>query len=444
MEPSKSKPKFVRAVTIPALLSLLKTSEKQEPELNEKEKQIEKKQKQEQTRIQIIQELIESERKYQKDFTIIFEYYYEPLSTILSNQESELHLLFPKFKSIFSDLAVIRDYNQIFLSNLEQEFQKNPQNPIIGKLLLNTMKGLKVYTSFIIFYDSKLKNLKEIKNTKLKEYLTLIELTHKKQLQKRNLNDILIHPVKKIPQYLIFIERLIKNTPENSLDFQFLPDALQVCRKTCDFFELQAERNELSKNTMKRIASIYVPPKFSNSIHFSVAHRVLLLEDKVKLSIFDKKSAIYKFFGFNDCFFFLQKQKSIFRSNSNFKYVLKYAIFFTNIIRIDCDIKDTITIFCSVHEIENIKIIGTTKNSFSAFENYLRNQTEFYCKRNNDNNISNSNSDPSLLLRSSSSHNFTTLNQSTTGDGVSVDLTVSGEMKVNLTRSSSETFLNFD
>uniref|UniRef100_A0A6B2L9E2 FYVE-type domain-containing protein n=1 Tax=Arcella intermedia TaxID=1963864 RepID=A0A6B2L9E2_9EUKA len=69
-----------------------------------------------------------------------------------------------------------------------------------------------------------------------------------------NFDAFLIKPVQRIPRYKLFIDRLVKCTPENDIDFPKLPLALEKCDQIANIIN-QAKEKQIQQENMSKTAA---------------------------------------------------------------------------------------------------------------------------------------------------------------------------------------------
>jgi len=138
--------------------------------------------------------------------------------------------LLANVKEIFDGLVVITGTSKSLLESMREELTIRPDDPHIGKIFNEALVSFKVYSSYISGYDHRLETISKLKhNKRFLECLANIERSEQVLLKHRSLTDILIHPVKRMPQYEILLSQLIKYTPEDHPDYQNLKKAVQSC-----------------------------------------------------------------------------------------------------------------------------------------------------------------------------------------------------------------------
>nr|CAG4719658.1 unnamed protein product [Naegleria fowleri] len=265
-------------------------------------------------RINMVLEILESERKYVKYLDVLWDLFYEPIvynhfphDKVKTPEESER--LVPKSiaKSFFPhDLLTIKTFNKNFLSKLEERFKIYRDDPtkiydmIIGDMFIKISPFFKIYTSYLSSYESCMTKIRDYRqhDTRFNKWLDKRKM-HPKAAG-LEIGSFMIMPVQRIPRYLLLLTNLFKNTPENHGDYSNLMSAIETVSESA------STQNAKIKETNNRI-KVYQLSKLMNLSDLVQPHRRLVREGEV---IFGENSRVeWKMYLFNDLILFREKKR---------------------------------------------------------------------------------------------------------------------------------------
>lgn len=331
------------------------------------------------TRVNIVEELVKGEETYLDNLNILGTIFEKNLKQTAENNFPDL---LQPIKEIFSNLHSITQTSRELLEKLNAEIQEHPDDPLIGKVFIDiSAYNFRFYTSYVSGYDERIKKLKILKqNESFNNYLNELEANNQDQLKKRTLNDILIHPVKRLPQYQILLERLVKHTTPDHADYISLVASEKNCKQVTQHFEDQSQNAASAMESIRIINSIKISKKFS-SLKVSTPHRCFRFDDHVKANISPLNNRITSYIvcAFSDCVLFSVKKfvQEITGIGSNFERgTLKFYFNISSLI--DCNLVNEILEITFRHDGEEAKIIlhGTTDKSFQHWQSYLFEEKE--------------------------------------------------------------------
>ena len=171
----------------------------------------------------IINELISTEKTYVDGLSILDFVYLTPLmsSKKHSNEILEIHQQIDKLKTIHSTL----------LDNLKKAVEKDPNQPLIGDIIIKFCPNLEQASVYIFNYPKYLEIV-----TKLMSDQSYVSLTKKtaEEYQKthgsafiQNVQQYLIMPIQRVPRYVLLITDMLRNI---SLSFGDAPQLIGAHR----------------------------------------------------------------------------------------------------------------------------------------------------------------------------------------------------------------------
>jgi FYVE/RhoGEF/PH domain-containing protein 5/6 len=167
-----------------------------------------------------IAELIETEKTYLKNLQNAMEWYYQPMKA------GESPIPWSKGKVLFGDLEGVIALTQEFLDYMQKHIpSKITASAAVAPIFINFAPRFKLHVEYAIQHQISIKTMSELERKKaFTSWLTEIYEKHGKG---QDLLSLLIQPVQRIPRYKLFLEDILKLTPENHPDYKELPKALQ-------------------------------------------------------------------------------------------------------------------------------------------------------------------------------------------------------------------------
>ncbi|KAK9446989.1 uncharacterized protein V1518DRAFT_422636 [Limtongia smithiae] len=151
-------------------------------------------------RSKVIQELVQTERKYVQDLELLQTY-----MKLLQQQEivsaDMIHFLFP-------NLNTLVDFQRKFLIGVENNARLAPGSQRFGALFVNAEQGFHVYETYAS-QQKQASDLAQQEAPKLARLRSVIEPTYE-------LPSILIKPIQRICKYPLLLKAMLKYTDENS------------------------------------------------------------------------------------------------------------------------------------------------------------------------------------------------------------------------------------
>jgi len=205
------------------------------------------------TRIYVIQEIINTEEKYQKILIDLIENVIKPcreLKYLTKDQEKE----------IFSNVETIAKFSESFLSSLKTAYGQdfNPKKTLFAATIVKMQPFFRYYYPYCInFKDARL-ILEQLRkeNPQFDQWLKNIELTKWDQV----IDAVLIEPVQRMPRYVILMKELKKNTHNWHPDYPSIEQALKT------FDDLNTTVNKHMEEYLKTLRLFELAAKYGK--HF--------------------------------------------------------------------------------------------------------------------------------------------------------------------------------
>lgn len=211
-------------------------------------------------RINVLMEVLESERKYVSFLNIMYNHFYVPL--VLPAEAGLAKEIIPRQIALGlfpSDLQSIIHFNSNLLASLEERYSSVLQatgtaslaeydKVMIGELFLTFAPFFKMYVSYLSGFEKSLSRLQETRKTLPEFEAFLVTKRLEKACMGLELRDYLIMPVQRVARYPLLLGTLIQCTPESHPDLVFLRKALEKMSENAKYQNAKiAEANNAAK-----------------------------------------------------------------------------------------------------------------------------------------------------------------------------------------------------
>lgn len=212
---------------------------------------------------------------------------------------------------LFFTVEQILNIQKSVLDQLTVEIQHPPKGtPCIGTVMKSMSPFFKMYTEYVNNYDTANDLYMKLKEKK-KGFAQFLDKQYANpQCAGLDLPSFLIQPVQRIPRYRLLLQDIVKNTPEDHIDYKNLSFALTTILDVAQLVndrkkesEAQSMLKELNEK-LRGMASIVIQPH--RKIVKKALHNVTIYDFTL-----DGRSKLYKFlqeqFLFTHFFFRLEE-----------------------------------------------------------------------------------------------------------------------------------------
>jgi len=235
-------------------------------------------------RMRVVRELLETERTHVSSLDIAINNYFIPLTATSILPQTTI-------KAIFSNLEVIRNWNQTFLAFLEAEVECGET---LGSVFLQMIPFMRqLYTQYNENYENAIDAYDKAK--KNKAFAQFLEKTQKETNEQKDLLTYLYLPVQRILAYDSLLKDILNLTPVFHADYKHLSNSLSALRDIQFSAILRAEQR---KNINK---VLYIQNNMSDDINLALPHRRYVYEGEVLL-VHSRGSKERYCYLFNDLF----------------------------------------------------------------------------------------------------------------------------------------------
>lgn len=259
-------------------------------------------------RKKVIEEILSSESDYLDNLYLIESVFHATFVTRC--QERRISgLTKPVVAEIFGDIAHLISINSEFYERIKKEHAKGWKECRIGHVFVSYCERFRDYVPFVASHRDRIQTLRELRgHAKFAEFLSTLETSKSATLSGRNLNDLLIHPVKRIPQYIILLDRLRKHTPKSHRDYSDLCRARAEYDGLANYFEESSQNLSEAKQVLQLMGSVHIPKEFS-SLEIINPQRKFCFEDQCDAVIPNSSGTTYRICAFSDCLLFLSRRR---------------------------------------------------------------------------------------------------------------------------------------
>ncbi|CAD8080927.1 unnamed protein product [Paramecium sonneborni] len=294
----------------------------------------------------VINELIQTEKKYVNDLQIIKEIILKPLLKLIDSQDN--------VKFMFN-LDSILYFNQEFLEKLkgqENNVRWKPYAQIMGEVTV-LLAGFKFYYDYCREFDASNKMRVHYFNTNQVYKKFFIDLDNNKssQLNSQNIDNYLIKPVQRLPKYILLYKDLLKHTNEDHPDYKNISSCLKI------FQEINDKNNIEMKVHLEQLKLIELQNLFGQYIKIAEPNRVYNFEEVCSIYT-DKKENNVILYAFNNLLLFTQKKQ-----NGQQTYTFHIQLTYQSYIKDKEDTKYFENFFEVVNKTESIIIINHDNES---------------------------------------------------------------------------------
>ncbi|KAL1517614.1 hypothetical protein ABEB36_001354 [Hypothenemus hampei] len=274
-----------------------------------------------------INELIQTEKAYVQDMSVVHEVFEQPL------RNSKL-IATTIIDEIFVNWQDILLCNKNFLTELIRSQDRKSET--IGDIICQHLPRMTAYITFCGKQLDSAALLQELTNSNV----AFRELCQKCQSNHLTngmpLSSFLIKPMQRITKYPLLISKILENTPENHPDFKLLEEALRISEK----FVSCVNENVRLKENLERMEWLQYSVQNDLNLIFNSNTNKLGSRQLIHFGTFKKLKTGKDLLGFlfNDFLMLVQLSKAItaqfsFQKNTNISYKMyKQPIFVQNLL----------------------------------------------------------------------------------------------------------------
>ncbi|CAD8087510.1 unnamed protein product [Paramecium sonneborni] len=254
--------------------------------------------KQHRYRVNVINELIVTEKKYVSDLKIIKENIQKPLLQLIDSQD---HVRF------MFNVDSILYFNQEFLKILEsqeKEVKIKPYATIMIEISV-LLAGFKFYYDYCKEFEASKKMRDQYENTNqiYQKFFNDLQKNKKNQLNSLDIESYLIKPVQRLPKYVLLYKDLLKHTNKDHPDYENIFKCLKF------FEEINDKNNQEMKIYLEQLKIVELQNLFGQHVKIAEPNRKYCFEEVCSIYT-DKKENNIILYAFNNFLLFAQKKQN--------------------------------------------------------------------------------------------------------------------------------------
>lgn len=258
-------------------------------------------------RNEIAKEVLTTEEKYVKSLEILLKIYKENMKAL-----GEDVIPSNKLRSIFTDIEVIRGYNDLMLKNIRKRMEFwYSEGQRLGDIFLQFTDFLRVYTAYVNNYNSIANTIQELSQNPVVNKM-LQECRSDPLTQGLEIQSFLIMPIQRIPRYVLLLNDLFKFTPKEHPDYDNLSVAL---KKMEDVAKYVNQKKKEAENLLGVSTVVSHLVGLDNPTDFNQPHRRYVrqgpLQESENANLTLKTLKIRYIFLFNDCIISTKEQTGV-------------------------------------------------------------------------------------------------------------------------------------
>eukprot|EP00727_Mastigamoeba_balamuthi_P012963 m51a1_g829 putative domain containing protein (1855) ;mRNA; r:724480-733854 len=244
----------------------------------------------------VIQEIVDTERKYLEDMYTFIVFFVHPLKTNFADL-----LATPEYTVLlvqFGTVETIFEMNTDFQTELQLRLEQSPDTAIGSTFIQLASSNLEYYSVFCNNQEAVLEKMKELqKNSHVRQFLQRCRASTRTNL---DVIDYIVKPFQRVLKYPLLLKELLKYTDPSHSDYAPTVAALQKIQASID----RINNNKSYSDNLRRILDInkQIGSKDMNLVHPS---RVFIAEG-VFTKIVHGKSQTRHCFLFSDLIVFCQ------------------------------------------------------------------------------------------------------------------------------------------
>nr|XP_014098224.1 uncharacterized protein LOC106623286 isoform X3 [Bactrocera oleae] len=248
------------------------------------------------TRTHVVQEILRNEQSYVESLQIIVTKYFK----VLKSPEHAGMIDSRTVDEIFFMVPDILEIHQKFLAELKSRWDSWEANQKVGDAFLETfskLEVLEVYTSFVNNCNRAKNAIRSTKHQR-PSFAKFLEMTAREHKGKLTLDNLLIKPVQKFPNYEMLFQRLIKHTDRDHPDQKHLQGVLKLVHDI--LVHINCKEREILENGQREATLRELEGVIEGITDLITPDRQFLLFDLVSMPSGQGARKERGFFLFND------------------------------------------------------------------------------------------------------------------------------------------------
>lgn len=249
-------------------------------------------------RLNVIEEILNTERAYVDNLKKINELFMETL--LKHDWKSDVEI--KTIKKIFSNIPTILTCNIQLYQDLESTIASGKM--AIGKVFCDFSNFFRMYAQYCNDFHPNNQLLEDMK--KKSEFKKCVEACESLPGANRlSLGDYLIMPVQRIPRYVLLLEQVKSCTLQTDPDYKNIEESLKSIKAVATDINEKKRRADLIQKVVDIQKTLSVKGK--ESISIAKPARFFMREGKLQYAVQERRISCYGFL-FNDLFLITQKK----------------------------------------------------------------------------------------------------------------------------------------
>ncbi|KAH8310855.1 hypothetical protein KR044_003245, partial [Drosophila immigrans] len=248
------------------------------------------------TRSYVVQEIYRNEQSYVESLQIVVLKYLK----VLKSPEHAGMIDTRTVDEIFFMVPDILEIHEKFLAELKQRLEDWDIQQKVGDAFIETfskLEVLEVYTSFVNNCNRAKNAIRSMKHQR-PSFAKFLESTSREHKGKLTLDNLLIKPVQKFPNYELLFQRLIKHTDHDHPDQKHLQDVLKLVHDI--LVHINCKEREIMENGQREATLRELEGVIEGITDLIAPERQFLLFDLVSMPSGQGARKDRGFFLFND------------------------------------------------------------------------------------------------------------------------------------------------
>lgn len=196
----------------------------------------------------ILKEILHTEELYINAIKILIEYVATPLKMAFNSDSYEI-IPISEYQTLFKTLESIIVVNEGLLDSLKMRLSTIGDNTKVGDIFVQFAPYLKIYSLYAGQYDEIQALSKRLEETNNEYKLLLINF--KNEANRRDIYDIIITPIQRIPKYTLLLESLLKDTDPAHPDYGDIATAIEQIQTVVEIINKRIEESNKRSEVVK-------------------------------------------------------------------------------------------------------------------------------------------------------------------------------------------------
>ena len=211
-------------------------------------------------RAKIANEILTSETNYVESLSTLLGCFLQPLQTACNSPDVKPIVTEEQLSILSSNINQIAQLNARFLSDIQDRIESWTEETCLGPLFLEFAHFFKIYTWYVSNHDQTVMCMQQLDgNARWREFV--IEVMKKPRVRNLPLSSFLIMPIQRIPRYKLLLSELLKHTPAEHPDHDYLEKALGLVSNVAAHINDSVRANE-NRMKVREIQSQFIGANF--------------------------------------------------------------------------------------------------------------------------------------------------------------------------------------